>query len=382
MKQTTFRRCLGLHFRALFALLITLGFSKAIMAQQYTVYFGTYTGPQSKGIYRSTLDAASGQLSAPELVAEAKNPTYLALSPDGRYLYAALEAGSGAVGAWSIGADGKLTALNQQPSGGDGACHVWVDATGKNVLVANYGGGSIASLPVREDGSLKEHSAFVQHTGSGPNAQRQDKPYAHAVYTDETNTFVYACDLGTDEVKIYRFDAGAGTLTPNDPPSAKVPAGGGPRHLSFHRGGFVYANNEMGMSVTAFKRDATSGALTEIQTVPTLPEGASKRGTSTAENFVHPSGKWLYVSNRGHDTIVVYSIGADGKLILVEHAPTPKEPRGFAISPDGQWLLVGGQKDNTVAVLRIDAATGKLKATGQTVEVGAPVCVLFAAKTS
>jgi 6-phosphogluconolactonase len=215
------------------------------------------------------------------------------------------------------------------------------------VLVANYGGGSIASLPVREDGSLGERSAFVQHTGNGPNPQRQEKPHAHSIYTDPTNKFVYSCDLGTDEIKIYRLDASVGTLTPANPPAAKVPPGGGPRHLDFHRNGFVFVNNEMSMSVTAFERDATTGALTEIHTVPTLPEGVSKEGT-------------------------------DGKLTLVEHVSTPKEPRGFAISPDGKWLVVSGQKDNTVAVLQIDAATGKLKATGQTVEVGAPVCVLFA----
>jgi 6-phosphogluconolactonase len=196
MKQMKSHWRSRLQFCAFFALLPTLGFSKVTMAQHHTVYFGTYTGAQSKGIYRSTLDGASGHLSTPELVAETKNPSFLALSPDGRYLYAALEAGGGAVGAWAIGADGKLTALNQQSSGGDGACHVWVDATGKNVLVANYGGGSIASFPVRADGSLGERSAFMQHTGSGPNARRQEKPHAHSVYTDPTNTFVYACDLG------------------------------------------------------------------------------------------------------------------------------------------------------------------------------------------
>lgn len=348
------------------------------MAEQHTVYFGTYTGPQSKGIYRSTLDDETGQLSAPQLVAAAQNPSFLALSPDGRYLYAALEAGGGAVGAWAIGADGELTALNQQPSGGDGACHVWVDASGKNVLVANYGGGSIACFRVQGDGSLGECSAFVQHAGSGPNPQRQEKPHAHSIYTDPANRFVYACDLGTDEVKIYRFDAANGTLLPNDPPAGKVPPGAGPRHFAIHPSGFAYANNEMGLSVTAFKRDAASGALTAMQTVPTLPQGAATEGASTAEMFVHPTGRWLYVSNRGHDTITVYTIGADGKLTPIEHAATLAVPRGFGISADGRWLVVGGQQDNKVAVLRIDPATGKLSATGQTAEVGAPVCVLFA----
>ena len=364
---------------ALLVALLILVFPGAVMANPHTVYFGTYTGPLSKGIYRCTLDPATGQLSAPELVAETKNPSFLALSPNGKFLYAALEAGGGAVGAWAIGEGGKLTMLNQQSSGGGGACHVWVDATGKNVLVANYGGGSIASLPVQADGSLGEKSAFVQHTGSGPNPRRQEKPHAHSVYTDASNKLVYACDLGTDEVKIYRFDAAKGTLTPSEPPAGKVPPGGGPRHLAFHpNGAFAYVCNEMGLSVTAFARDAASGALTELQNVPTLPEGASKEGASTAEIFAHPTGKWLYVSNRGHDTIAVYAIGTDGNLTWLENAPTPQVPRGFAISPDGKWLVVGGQKDNKVAVLKIDPATGKLTPTGQTVEVGAPVCVLFA----
>ncbi len=349
------------------------------MAQQHTVYFGTYTGTGSKGIYRSALDGDSGHLSAPQLVAEAENPSFLALSPNGRFLYAALEAGGGAVGAWAISGHGDLTALNQQPSGGAGACHVSVDATGKNVLVANYGSGSIACFPLRDDGLLGERSALIQHTGSGPNAQRQEKPHAHSIYADPANAFVYACDLGTDEVKIYRFDAAAGTLTPNDPPAGRVPPGAGPRHFALHPRGFAYANNEMGLSVTAFAHDAASGALTEIQTVPTLPEGSTQDGASTAEMFIHPTGRWLYVSNRGHDTIAVYEIGGDGKLTPVEHAPTPREPRGFHISPDGRWLVVGGQKDDTVAVFRMDATTGKLRATGQTVEVAAPVCVLFAA---
>jgi len=309
--------------------------------QQHTVYFGTYTGALSKGIYRSTLDGTTGTLSAPELVAEAKNPSFLALSPNGKFLYAAQEVGGGSVGAWALGADGKATALNSQSSGGGGACHVWVDATGKNVLVANYGGGSIASLPVKEDGSLGERTAFMQHEGSGPNRNRQEKPHAHAVYTDPTNTLVYACDLGTDEVKIYRFDAAKGTLEPNDPPAGKVPPGGGPRHLAFHpNGNFVYVCNEMGMSTTVFKRDTTNGALTEIQTIPTLPEGASKEGTSTAEIFAHPSGKWLYVSNRGHDSIVVYAIGDDGKIVTRRACEKPQ--RTARLRPFARWAVARG----------------------------------------
>lgn len=348
------------------------------MANTHTFYLGTYTGPQSKGIYRGTLDSDTGKLGPLELVAEAKNPSFVALSPNGKALYAALEDGGGAVGAWKIGADGKLTELNKQSSSGSGACHVWVDSTGKNVLVANYGSGSIAVLPVKDDGSLGEHSAFVQHVGSGPDKGRQKEPHAHSIYTSPDNRLVYSCDLGTDEVDIYKLDATAGTLTPNDPPFGKVPPGGGPRHLAFHpKAGFVYVCNEMGMSVTAFQRDPQNGALTEFQTVSSLPAGTDIKGLSTAEIFAHPNGKTLYVSNRTHDTIAVFDIAADGKLTLIQNAPTVKVPRGFDLSPDGKWLVVGSQNDNVIQVMQI-AADGKLTPTDQKASVGAPVCVLFA----
>jgi 6-phosphogluconolactonase len=362
-----------------FALLAALTVSANAMADTKTFYIGTYTGPQSKGIYRGTLDTQNGKLGALELVAEGQNPSFVALSPNGKFLYAAMEAGGGAVGAWAIGTDGKTTKLNEQSSGGGGACHVWVDQTGKTVFVANYGGGSIAAFPVKEDGSLGERTSFFQHVGSGPNKGRQEKPHAHAIYTSPDNRFVYACDLGTDEVKIYRFDAKTSTLTPNDPPAGKVPPGSGPRHLEFHpKADYVYVCNEMTLTVTAFKRDVQSGTLTEIQTLSSLPEGASTRGASTAEIFAHPSGKWLYVSNRGHDTIAVFEIGADGKLTLVQNAPSPKTPRGFALSPDGKWLVVGGQGDNKIVVMKIDQNNGNLETTDQSASVGAPVAILFA----
>lgn len=346
--------------------------------QEHKVYFGTYNSELSKGIYRSNLNPQTGHLSPPELVAEAKNPSFLAINPDGRFLYAAIENNGGAVGAWSIGDDETLTPLNQQSSQGAGACHVWVDATGKNVLVANYSSGSIACFPVQDDGSLGACSAFVQHTGSGPDTSRQEAPHAHAVYTDPANKFVYACDLGTDEVMIYRFDAATGTLTPNEPPSGKVPPGGGPRHFAIHPDGFAYTNNEMSLTVTAFKRSQTTGALTEIQTIPTVPDETPTEGASTAEIFIHPNGQWLYVSNRGPDTITTFAIATDGTLTTVAYTPTPKEPRGFGLSPDGKWLVAGGQNDDTVAVFAVDPATGVLQTTGQTMQVGKPVCVLFA----
>lgn len=346
------------------------------MANTNTFYVGTYTGPKSQGIYKSTLDSESGKLGPLELVGEAKNPSFVALSPDGKYLYAALEEHQGGVGAWKLNANGAATFLNKQSANGSDTCHVWVDATGKNVLVANYSSGNVACFPVKEDGSLGERSAFIQHVGSGPDLGRQKEPHAHAIYTAPGSNLVYTCDLGTDEINIYKLDTEKGTLTPNDPPFGKVPPGGGPRHLEFV-GDRVYVCNEMKMSVTAFNRDPQNGALTEFQTVSTLPPDTPIKGLSTAEIFAHPSGKTLYVSNRTHDTIAVFDIAADGKLTLVQNAPSPKIPRGFDLSPDGKWLVVGGQSDNTIQTMKIEA-DGKLTATDNKVEVGAPVCILFA----
>ncbi len=351
------------------------------LAADATFYLGTYTkSGLSKGIYVGKLDTEAGKLGEVELAGEAKSPSFVALSPDQKFLYASIEDGGGAVGAFAVGPDGKLRTLNSQPSGGAGACHVWVDATGKNVLTANYGGGSIAVFQTKADGSLGERTSFVQFEGSGPNEARQKGPHGHSIYTDAANQFVYSCDLGTDNVWIFKFDAAKGTLTPANPPSGKVPPGAGPRHLALHPNGkFAYANNELDLSVTAFSRDPATGALTALHTLPTVPEGTERKGVSTAEIFTHPTGKWLYVSNRGHDTIAVYAIGADGKLTWIENAPAQvKVPRGFAIDPAGKWLITAGQNDNRIAVLKIDPGTGKLSGTDQSAEVGSPVCVLFA----
>ncbi|MGB8167415.1 MAG: lactonase family protein [Chthoniobacteraceae bacterium] len=351
------------------------------LAADATFYLGTYTKPgKSKGIYVGKLDTDTGKLGPVELAGEAKSPSFVALSPNQKFLYASIEDGGGSVGAFAVGADGRLTTLNTMPSGGAGACHVWVDATGKNVLAANYGGGGIAVFQTKPDGSLGERTSFVQFEGSGPDKARQEKPHGHSIYTDSTNKFVYSCDLGTDNVWIFKFDAEKGTLTPANPPSGKVPPGAGPRHFALHSNGkFAYANNEMGLSVTAFSRDPVTGALTAVQTLSTLPEGAERKGVSTAEILIHPSAKWLYVSNRAHDTIAVYAIGADGKLTWIENAPAQvKVPRGFGIDPTGKWLITAGQNDDRIAVLKIDPATGKLSATDQSAAVAAAVCVLFA----
>ena len=366
------------------SLLLLIG-AAAVSAVESPFYVGTYTKPGgSQGIYRIAIDLDSGKLSEPVLAAESRSPSFLAAHPSGRFIYAANEADSGpSVSAYAVQPDGLLKPLGEQPSKGEGPCHVWVDATGKNVLVANYGSGSIASLPIKPDGSVSPASAFIQHTGGSVDEQRQKGPHAHSAYTDPTNRLVYACDLGTDKVYIYRFDAAKGTLTPNDPPFGEVPPGSGPRHFAFHpKGGYAYVINEMKSTVTAFKRDDKTGALEAIQTVSTLPADYTGTGTSTAEIFVHPSGKFLYGSNRGHNSIAVFSIdGATGRLTLVENTPSGgKVPRSFGIEPAGQWLITANQDSNDLYSFKIDQQTGKLMPTGSSAKVPAGVCVLFPPK--
>ena len=342
-------------------------------------YLGTFAS-ESPGIYMGSIDTGTGRLGPLGLAAQAESPNFVALSPDGKFLYAATRNRGGGASAFAAGLAGKLVPLNNQSSGGDDPCHIWVDATGRNVLVANYSGGSIACFKTKTDGSLGKRTALVKYTGSGLDPKRQQKPFAHSVYTDASNRFVYSCDLGTDNIWIFKFDADKGTLTPAEPPSVKVPPGSGPRHLAFHPNGrLVYSANEMGLSVTAFARDPAGGALTVLETVSTLPEDAPTAGATTAEIACHPSGKWLYVSTRGPDTITVFAIAADGKLSRIQNASAHvKTPRGFAIDPAGQWLITAGQDDGKIAVLRIDPATGLLTSTDQTAKATSPVCVLFA----
>jgi 6-phosphogluconolactonase len=352
------------------------------------VYFGTYTGAKSRGIYVSRLDVASGALSDPELAAESSNPSFLAVHPTRRFLYAANEVSdyggnrSGSVTAFAIDrSTGKLTALNQQPSIGAGPAHLVVDKTGRNVLVANYGGGSVAVLPIGGDGRLKPASAFIEHTGSSVNPERQQQPHAHSINLDPDNRFAYAADLGIDKILIYRFNARAGSLAANDPPFAAVEAGAGPRHFALDPNGrFAYVINELHCTVTAFTRDARRGGLTALQTISTLPPGQSALPDySTAEVQLHPSGRFLYGSNRGHDSIVVFAVDQrSGRLTYVEAEPTGgRTPRNFGIDPGGTYLLAANQRSDSVVVFRINPQTGHLSPTGKTIEVGAPVCVKF-----
>jgi len=366
-------------------LVLALG-AQAGSSHSYRVYFGTYTDAKSKGIYVSRFDSQTGMLGEPELAVKARNPNFLAVPPNHRFLYAVGEMpGSdgkptGAVYAFSIEPKtGKLTLLNQQPSGGLGPCHVAADTKGYCVLVANYSSGSVASLPILRDGSLGAPASTIQHHGSSINPKRQAGPRAHFITTDPANRFALTCDLGVDKVFIYRLDSKRATLTPNDPPFGTVTPGSGPRHLAFSPNGkFVYVINELGSTLTAFSYDAKRGALKEIQTVPTLPEKFEGENYC-AHVLVHPSGKFVYGSNRGHDSIVVFAVDPkSGKLTLAEHQSTQgKTPRNFAIDPSGSWLLAENQASDNVVVFRIDAQTGRLKPAGQTVTVGAPVCAVF-----
>jgi putative heme-binding domain-containing protein len=361
---------------------------EAASADKVWVYVGTYTGKTSKGIYRCDFDTATGQLSEPTLVAETVNPTFLTIHPSGKYLYAVGEIGdfkgkkAGAVNAYSIDPkSGGLKLLNQQSSGGQGPCHVSLDRGGKHVLVANYGGGSVAVLPIRNDGSLGEATAFVQHAGSSLDKSRQEGPHAHSINLDKAGKYAVAADLGLDKLLVYKFDPAKGTLTPNDPAATETAPAAGPRHFSFHPDDkHAYACGEMDSTVIVMDYDAAKGVLTKTQTLSTLP--APHKGNSTAEVLVHPSGKFVYVSNRGHNTIALFQVDpATGKLTAAGNEGSGfKVPRNFNIDPTGRWMIVAGQDSNNLVVFAIDQETGKLKPTGSTVSVGGPVCVKFLKK--
>jgi len=352
----------------------------ATYSAQERFYIGTYTGPgRADGIYTGILDSDTGQLGPVTLACKANSPGYLALSPDGAHLYAVTSDTGGSVEAFQIEKSGTLTALNTVSSQGAGPCHLSIDPSGKNVLAANYSGGTIASIRINPDGTLGACTATLAFHGSGPNPARQDKPHAHFISTDSTGQFVYACDLGTDHIWSYRFDPATGILGDQTPVQGTVPPGSGSRHLAFGPGdNFAYVNGEMGRNITVFSRDKDTGSLTPIQTLPLVPGAGPAPGITTAEDVLHPSGKWLYVSSRGDDIIAVFSIGPDGKLTFIQDVPSlVKIPRGFGIDPSGHWLISAGQDDGKLALLAIDPATGKLTATAQEAKVPAAICVLF-----
>ncbi len=350
------------------------------------VYFGTYTQRDSRGIYLSTLNTETGALTPAQLVAECADPSFLAIHPTRPLLYAVNETGQfqgqpgGYLTAYAVNSeDGSLSELNQEASHGAAPCHLVVDPTGGHVLVANYSSGTVAVLPINDDGSLAAASCIVQHEGSSVNPQRQQGPHAHSINLDPAGQFAVVCDLGLDKVMVYRYDADAGTLTPHEPPSTSVPPGGGPRHFAFHPSGrFGYANLEITSAVQAFRYHEPTGVLYGFQTISTIPDDGPA-GNSTAEIQVHPSGRFVYCSNRGHDSIAAYAVdGESGALTLVENEPTHGQmPRNFGIDPSGTFLIAANQETDNVVVFRIDEETGRLMPTGHSLRVPMPVCVKF-----
>jgi 6-phosphogluconolactonase len=354
------------------------------------VFTGAYTGfpphPRGRadgvGVFR--MNSETGALTHVCTQPGVDNPTFIAVSSDHRLLYAINAVSEvdgvpgGAVEAFSINQEtGALTFLNRESTIGPGPAFVTVDRTGKFVLAANYPGGSIALFPVLDDGRLAQASDFIQHVGSSVDPSRQAAPHAHSINLDPTETFALVADLGLDQIVVYQLDRTNRKLVLNDPPYAQVDPGSGPRHLEFHPNGqFVFVINELSSTVTGFAWDGRRGALTALQTLSTLPSGWVGE-TSAADIHVHPSGKFVYGSNRGHDSLAIFAVDAlTGRLTYVENTPTGgKTPRNFGIDPTGRFLLAANQDTDTIVTFRIDQVTGKLTPTGDLVSTGTPVCV-------
>ena len=350
----------------------------AARGEDLFVYIGTHTAGPGKGFSLAHFDTTTGALTKPEFLLEAPAPAYFIIAPDKKHLYTCNS--TGFVSAYAIDpASAHLTLLNQEPSGGGDPSYISLDRGGRYVFVANYDGGNVAAWRLRPDGGIGERTAFVQHTGSGVNPQRQAHAYAHSIRVDPTNHFVLVADLGLDKLFVYRFDATKGTLTPNDPPFVTAKPGSGPRHVVFHPNGrWAYLLTEMGSTVTQYEWDAKNGRLQEMQTLSTLP--ADFHGDSAcAEITVHPNGKFLYASNRGHDSIAVFSIDSrSGRLTVIQHVPSGgKTPRNFDLDRAGRWMVVTNHGNNVAQVMRIDPATGKLTPVGNPVEMPSPFCPRF-----
>lgn len=350
------------------------------------VYVGTYTTGKSEGIYLYRFNLSSGELNHVFNTRGVVNPSFLALAPSRRYLYAVNEVGdfagkkSGAVSAFAVDQrTGDLRLLNQQASLGGDPCYVDVSAEGKFVLIANYTGGNVTVFPVQRDGSLGEATDMKQAQGSSANRERQEGPHAHSILLDSTNQFAYSCDLGTDKIMVFRFDPRNGKLLPAAPPWVQVTPGAGPRHLAFHPNGkYLFVLSEMHSTVTAFIRDQQLGSLRALQTITTLPQNF-KGTNSSADIHLSPNGRFLYCSNRGHDSIAIFTIDqGNGALNPVGHESTRGNwPRNFAIDPTGAFLLVANQKSDNIVSFHRDASTGRLSATGHVAEVPSPVCLKF-----
>lgn len=364
---------------------LCLFFSFAILhmncfAAELPVYVGTYTGGESKGIYLLQFDTNSGAIAMKGVAAETTNPSFVALHPNGKYLYAANETGTGELSAFAIDPQtGLLKFINEKPSGGGAPCHLVVDETGTNLLVANYSGGSVSVTRINSDGSLGNQSAFIQHVGSSINKSRQTAPHAHSINIDQSNRFAVAADLGIDQLLVYKFNPSDGTLAINS--IAKLNPGSGPRHFAFHpTKDYAYAINELSLEVSVLKYMPSSGVLQPMQRISTLPRDyAGGEGNSTAEIRVSSDGRFVYGSNRGHDSIAVFRVNQDGTLTMVQVQKIGgKTPRNFNLDPTGRFLLAAAQGSGVINVFRVDAKTGRLSETGNSVQVPSPVCIRFA----
>ena len=362
---------------------ITLLSAAAIThADSLRVYIGTYSRGDSEGIYTAMLDTETGEMSQPKLAAKAENPSFLAIHPSGKYLYCANEVGGpdgGSVSAFSIDRKtGLLTHLNSQHTGGGGPCHLVTDKKGSVVLSANYSGGSVAAMKIKPDGSLTKRTGFIQHTGgSNVNQRRQSAPHAHSINLDPSDTFAFVADLGLDQILVYKLDADKGTLTPNTPAHTATKPGGGPRHFALHpTRDLAFTNLELTSEITAMKFDPKKGTLKAGQVISTLPK--DHKGNSTAEIHVHPNGKLVYCSNRGHNSIAVFSLNKKGRLKPVEHESTQgSTPRNFNLTPEGDWLIAANQKTGNITSFKVSSKTGQLEYTGHQIKVANPVCIRF-----
>ena len=359
-------------------------------SKQTTAYVGTYTqgNSSSRGIYAISLDNA-GLQGEPVLVADLENASFVALHPNRPLLYAVSEigaSGSDSIGivAYSIGVDGKLTRLNERSTRGGAACHVTVDPTGRCVGVANYTGGSCVLFPILEDGSLGKAGSFHQHVGhSGVNAGRQEAPHAHSINFNQDGTQAFVADLGKDQILLYDVEPATGKMKPSKQAFLQLPPGGGPRHFSFHPNfELAFSNLELTSQVALLHYDREQRTLTLGEVLDTVPESAQRQGNSTAECLVHPSGKFLYVSNRGHNSIAAFAVDSASKTFRpLGNTPSGGEiPRGFGITNDGRWLVLGNQKTGNVVALSIDQETGELTPVGPKLPLDAAVNVRFDSK--
>jgi len=368
-------------FFAAFAFTAILHTAFASAMSTHHLFIGTYTRDGSKGIYSLQLDADTGALTAPAVAAETKNPSFLALSPDHRFLYAVSESEEMAAAFAVDPGTKRLTPLQTpQPAGGKAPCHLVVDRTGRTLVVANYHTGVVASLPILADGALGQPGSIIQHTGSSVNPDRQASPHVHSVTLSPDNRFVIVCDLGLDKIFTYRLDPAAATLAPADPAFVRTAPGAGPRHTAFSTDGrHLFAIAEMGNTLTCYAYDAATGALAPRDTQSTLPADFKGENT-TAEVRVHPNGRFVYGSNRGHDSIAAYAFDAAAeKLVPLGITPVGgRGPRNFALSPDGRWLVAANQNSDSLTVFRVDPDTGRLTPTAATATISTPVCVLFA----